>query len=168
MVYVNRIVMIIAHTFFSKNKKRNLLNIAAQLLSFTHFSKLKWIALSQTWVYPLKRIIAEGGICSPFLNEAYLKSLKLTTHSLIDPSARIESTLESVFTFSQTFFNKSAWNRYWEITTTNGVETGRKLYYQVTLRGNLFALGSESFLPRVTDYSMEVVDAFYGAVRIRR
>lgn len=161
ILYQIRILFTGALTLFSNNWKRNTLSIAMQLLSLTGVSRLKWIELTQTLSYPVQQIINNGGKFPSFFDKTSLRSLTLKTEFLVHPVTSIKSTLESILSCTQSFFNNSEWNRYWRIFYTNGIETERKIEYSIKLQNNPLTTYSGLFLPSLTDYKITLIDSHW-------
>lgn len=160
-LYINRIVSLVALTFFSNQKKTNLLSIATQLMSFAGISNLNWIEFSQTFEWPLRKIAKEGGKLLGRSQES-LKNLTLTTRILVDPKGNLQSAMQSIYDYSNSFFKMSTWENYWLVSFYNGLETDRLLYYKATLQSNPLA----TILPYIKDFSVRATDVFYGRVGI--
>lgn len=156
-LYINRIVATVALSFFSTQRKTNLLSAAAQLASLIGISNLKWIEFSQTFEHPIQKIVEEGGKLSNYVHQNSVKSVKLITQCFVESSVPLKSTLESIYNYSNSFFSKSAWHRYWWVTYQNGSEVGRKIYYSITLQHD-----PVKHLPHLTNYYITVVDATFG------
>jgi hypothetical protein len=165
---INRIIATAALTYFSNQKKTSLVSLFAQIGSFVGISALKWIEVIQTLEQPLKQVVASGGKLIGFLRVSDVKSAAVTHHFLVSSSCltHIQSTLKSISNFTVNFFNKSSWENYWMITYTNGVETGRRLYYAITLQNNVAEACGCTLTPALTDTTIKVVDAFYGAANV--
>ena len=157
LLFINRIAASVALSFFSQRKKTSLLSIAAQLASFTGISSLKWIEMAETIQWPLEKVAASGGILLGSLNEKSMKSLTTTYHFIVD-TTNLPGTLKTITDFTKNFFNKSTWDRFWFVTYTNGVETSRRLCYNVALQNNP--------LEALTEYSIQGIDRIYGTVGI--
>lgn len=170
VLYINRMVSIAALSFFSEQRKTNLLSAAAQLASFAGVSNLKWIELVQTLEWPLQKVAATGGTLLGYLHGKSLKNLTMTSHYLVSSScaasqAHLQAALQSIYTYTSNFFNGSTWRNYWLVTYTNGIETGRKLYYAVTLQNSPIDPCACGLTPTLTDFTIRAIDSTYGAVR---
>lgn len=166
VLYINRIVAMAGLTFFSEQRKTNLLSTAAMLGSFTGISNLKWIEFTQALELPLQKVLASGGTLLGYLNENSLKSLKITSHFLV-PSAcvsnanHLKSSLQSIHTYASNLLNKSTWDRYWFKTYYHGAELSRRLYYNITLQNTPL----NPFAATLGECTINAIDATFGAAK---
>lgn len=159
-LYVNRIVSLVALTFFSNQKKTNLISAVAQLTSFAGISNLKWITFSQIFNSPLENIARVEAL---FLKER-LKSIILTTSILVDPRDNLSSTVQSIYNYSCSMFNifkTGFWGGYWLITYSNGMPISREFWYKVTLQRDLIL----PILPNLRDFGIKILD-IYGNTKL--
>jgi|694.fasta_scaffold148748_2 hypothetical protein len=159
-LYLSRMTASIALAVFSSQRKANLLSAACQLFSLIGISNLKWMEFGLTLAWPLKKINEEGG--NVFLSAYDLKSLTLTTYSLIDPK-NLQSNLQAIYNHATSFFNNSSWSRHWLVSYKNGIEISRKLVYTITLQNNSLVPSLGTFFPSLVNYSINLIDNIYGA-----
>jgi len=150
-LYLTRLTMSIALGFFSKQRLLSLWNAAAQAFSFGAISQLKWIEFSQGFSYPLKKVFAEGGTHTPYLNEWTLPSLTIQSEFIVNASqakdpSQMKSVLKSIYGYMSKVLDKSAWDRYWY---------NKQICYSVALQSN-------SAAPGLTGLSMSGWDVQYG------
>jgi hypothetical protein len=172
-LYVNRIVAMAGLSLFSKSKA-NLLSLTTQTLSLFGISQLKWIEVTQTLDYPMKKIAAEGGYFSTFSfsNSQTIKKLKSTFHYLVDSSCtkdsdHLKTSVQSIYNHITKFFNNSSWSRYWEVTEKNGVEVSRSLIYDIFLKNHTPEHCGCSLTPTLTDCEVSLIDSYYGSADVR-
>ena len=170
-LYVNRIVSLVALSFFSNQWKTNLLSITAQMGSLIGISRLMWIEMTQTLQWPLEKVVAAGGHLLGYLHERSLQSLSFTSHFIIDRACasnavHLQTTLQSIYNFTVNFFNDSTWYHYWQVTYQYGIETGRKLVYEISLQNYPVQPCGCNLIPTLTGYTIKVHDAALGAAKV--
>ena len=153
-LYVNRIVSLVALSFFSDQWKTNLLSVAAQLGSFIGISKLNWIEITQTVATTSSRI----------------KSFSVTCHFLVDRVCaapdHLLSSLQSIVNYTSRFFDGSTWQTYWREYYYENIKLTSKLYYSFYLHQNPIESCTCGLIPTLTDYAVSVIDAFYGEANV--
>ncbi len=159
-LYINRIIGMVALTFFTEQRKTNLLSVACQLFNFMGISKLPWLEFKQTWERPLKMVWSRGGsFSSAFSNVDSVKSLQLSTYFITNRSDDLKSTLWSIYEYSDRVFDRSHWHKYWR-TTNNTL----RLIYAIELQSLSFVSLPGSFFPQFVEHSIKVIDTLWGTV----
>lgn len=165
-LYINRIVSSLALSFFSKKRTTNLISVASQIVGMVGISQLRWIELTQLLKCSYDDIIYEQG------RFYRLKSFKLISHFLVDPSCtkesfHLQSTVQSIYRYTSALLTNNQWSHGLQVIRNNyGVEVYSRLAYAVKLPNlSLEACGC-TLTPNEATLSLSPVD-YMGNVVIK-
>lgn len=120
-------------SFGFKRDKAVLLNNLLQAFTLYKTSQSQWLKIDYKQTHGLPMGISN--LSSTFYFVLPPHAQQSSSSACQTPLQHVSSSFESVYKTVTSYFNHSnAWSSWWNVTTTNGVETGRKLKFGVTVK----------------------------------
>lgn len=138
LLWVSRIVMSLALSFFPENRKLGLLSVCSQVFSLFRISCQHWIKLKQNLEWPLDKVVATGGSLVGYITKKSVENLTISNYFLINPNfiregEGLRAAVKAIWDYGSTLLEKSIWDRHWLVTSRNGWEVSRTIVYSVSL-----------------------------------
>ncbi|MCP5506028.1 MAG: hypothetical protein H7A38_04005 [Chlamydiales bacterium] len=124
-IYFAKFFIPLAAASFSTN--RNVLLLAALIngLNFAKMASVNWISFERTYT---GSVLGCADSATPRLY-VFLPN----PGKLFKGENPLQQAVQSLYEFTNTFFDKSSWHGYWRVITRNGVKIGRKLIFDATI-----------------------------------
>ena len=156
---LNRIAVNLYSTLTASSRK-SLLHVTTvflQTLTLYKNSQLPWIKFEKTFTRSDAPLQSSNG------ENYHINTLTAELHFL-PISDETSSALKSTYDYTTNFFNQcSSWQRYWEIQTKKGLETSRKLMYDVTVQPSKLVGDKPPYIDGIT---VSALDDSFGRATV--
>lgn len=152
---VTRILATFALSFFSTQRKTNLVSTVAQILTLFRLSQLRFINLRYAWDHTFG-----------------LKNLTVNSYFIIPSSCsqeamHLQSAVNTIYNYIHHLFDKAKWEPWWMVYKTNYVETGRKFFYKVFLNNPILKSCECSLMLSLENLTIKGLHNQHGSIKIK-